>query len=201
MNHEPPNQRPLPGPNDVTIVLANAGKGDASATEALFTIVYGALRTLAGKYLRSERGGHTLQPTALVHEAFLSLMRGETPDWRDRSHFFAVAARAMRRILINHAVARKALKRGGDRERTPLSIVVSPESPEPIDLLALDDALAKLADRDDRQAQIVELRFFGGLTNKEVAEVLGVSTRTVEGEWSMARAWLSRELREDSTIA
>lgn len=184
-------------PSDVTRVLTQAGAGDASATEHLFTIVYGALRTLAEKFLRSERHGHTLQPTALVHEAFLNLMRGETPDWRDRAHFFAVAARAMRRVLINHALAKKALKRGGDRQRTPLSIVVSPDAPQPIDLLALDEALTALADRDERQARIVELRFFAGLTNKEVADVLEVSLRTVEGEWSMARAWLSRALRED----
>lgn len=199
MNHEPPHHPS--SSTDITRVLANAGEGDAAATEALFTIVYSALRTLAAKYLRAERRGHTLQPTALVHEAFLSLIRGESPDWRDRAHFFAVAARAMRRILINHALAKKTLKRGGDRERTPLSIVISPESPRPIDLLALDVALAKLAVRDERQSRIVELRFFGGLTNKEVAEVIGVSPRTVEGEWSMARAWLSRELSEDSTIA
>ncbi|HPF41464.1 MAG TPA: sigma-70 family RNA polymerase sigma factor [Phycisphaerae bacterium] len=197
-----PHDLPHPGtsaPADVTRVLANAGQGDVAATEALFTIVYSALRTLAERYLRSERRGHTLQPTALVHEAFISLMRGEATDWRDRSHFFAVAARAMRRILINHALARKTLKRGGDRDRTPLSILVNEESLKPIDLIALDEALVKLAERDERQARIVELRFFGGLTNREVAEVLSLSLRTIEGEWSMARAWLSRELNEERT--
>jgi RNA polymerase sigma factor (TIGR02999 family) len=186
-----------PSASDVTRVLSIAGKGDDTATEQLFSIVYAALRSLAGKYLRSERAGHTLQPTALVHEAFLNLVGGETPAWRDRAHFFAVAARAMRRILINHALARKALKRGGRRERTPLTIVVGPEAPAPIDLLALDEAISKLAARDERQARVVELRFFGGLANKEIAEMLGVSLRTIEGEWSMARAWLSRALSED----
>lgn len=186
-----------PTATDVTRILSIAGNGDASATEHLFTVVYGALRALAEKYLRSERNGHTLQPTALVHEAFLKLMHGEAPNWRDRTHFFAVAARAMRRILINHALARKTLKRGGDRQRTPLTISVDTDAPAPIDMLALDEALTRLAARDERQARIVELRFFGGLTNNDVADVLGVSVRTVEGEWSMARAWLSRELHED----
>ncbi len=187
--------QPIPNPQ-VTRYLRAAAAGDAQATVGLFEAVYQTLRTLAAQYLDQERADHTLQPTALVHEAFIKLVGGQQPAWNDRAHFFAVAARAMRRILINHALAKKAAKRGGMRERSPLSVVTDTAAQLDVDLLDLDAALSRLANLDARQAEIVELRFFGGLTNREVADVMGVSLRTVEGDWAMARAWLLRHLSE-----
>ncbi len=168
--------------------------GDRDAAEELFPAVYDELRAQAEAYMHRERLGHTLQPTALVHEAYLKLVQQDGSRWNDRAHFFAVAATAMRHILVNHALARKSLKRGGDRQRTPLSQVIVEAESRSIDLIALDEALHELTNFDERQSRIVELRFFGGLTNKEVGEVLGVSLRTVEGEWSIAKAWLHRRL-------
>jgi RNA polymerase sigma-70 factor, ECF subfamily len=169
---------------------------DPAAVERLFPLVYDAFRKLAARYLASERVGHTFSPTALVHEAFLKLVDQDQVDWRGRTHFFAVGAQAMRRILVDHARNKHRIKRGGGRARIQLedSIALSPERDE--DLLAVDEALAKLARVDPRQAAIVELRFFGGLSVAEVAEALHVSKRTVEGEWTMVRAWLRRELSE-----
>ncbi len=156
--------------------------------------VIAELHSLAAKYLAGERPGHTLQPTALVHEAFLRLV-GSPGVPAGRSDFIALAATAMRRVLVDHARARKAAKRGGDRRRIALDAAQAPgEDPGEVDVLALDESLERLAALDPRQARIVELRFFGGLGVEAVASVLGVSARTVEADWRMARAWLRREL-------
>jgi RNA polymerase sigma factor (TIGR02999 family) len=180
---------------DVTEVLAQIRGGDKRAADKLLPLVYDEFRALARHYLSQERANHTLQPTALVHEAYMKLVDQTRVDWQGRSHFFAVAAQAMRRILVDHARSRQREKRGGGRARVMLdeAVALSPQKDE--DVLALDEALEKLAKLDARQAKVVELRFFGGLDVEEVAEALGVSKRTVEGDWTFARAWLSRELR------
>ncbi len=168
--------------------------GDAAAS--LFSLVYDELHRLAAAALRNERRDHTLQPTALVHEAYLRLAGEPDGRWESRAHFLAVAAQAMRRILVDHARGRNALKRGSGWRAEPIDGLDLPTLPgdEPIDLLALDEALARLAALDPRQAQVVELRFFGGLTVEETAAVTGLSDRTVKREWQMARAWLRREM-------
>jgi len=182
--------------NDVTACLAALSQGDKSALDRLVPLVYDELRRQAAGFLRKESPGHSLQPTALVHEVFLKLADQTRVSWKGRSHFFAIGAQAMRRILVDHARKKKRVKRGGGRQRITLeeALVLSPRRGE--DVLDLDDALVRLAQLDSRQAQIVEMRFFGGLTVQEVAEVLGVSKRTVEAEWTMIRAWLRRELTE-----
>ncbi len=171
------------------------------AAEKLMATVYDELRGLARGYLKRERSDHTLQPTALVHEAYLRLADQDRVRWRGRSHFFAVGARMMRRLLVDHARARRRVKRGGEWLRVTLGQGVGSLLGRELDrdqLLALDLALQRLADLDARQARIVELRFFAGLEVAEVAEVLGVSKRTVEGHWTHARAWLKRELAAGS---
>ncbi|HNQ23065.1 MAG TPA: sigma-70 family RNA polymerase sigma factor [Phycisphaerae bacterium] len=178
----------------VTAVLRRVADGDGAAAQELFEAVYEELHVLAQRCFRRERTDHTLQATALVHEAYLKLVNQQGVRWEDRAHFFAVAARVMRHVLVNHARARKAAKRGGDRGRTPLSQVVIAADTRSLDLIALDEALKKLAALDERQSRIVELRFFGGLSSEEVAGTLGVSLRTVEGEWHLAKAWLLREI-------
>src|SRR6185312_8184446 len=180
---------------DVTEVLAQISGGDKRAADKLLPLVYDEFRALARHYLGQERANHTLQPTALVHEAYMKLVDQTRVDWQGKSHFFAVAAQAMRRILVDHARSRQREKRGGGRARVILdeAVALSPQKDE--DVLALDEALERLAKLDPRQAKVVELRFFGGLNVEEVAEALGVSKRTVEGDWTFARAWLSRELR------
>jgi RNA polymerase sigma factor (TIGR02999 family) len=178
---------------DVTELLGRAQRGEADAQAELVPQVYSELRALAASYLRGQRRDHTLQPTALVHEAFLRLVRADASAWQDRAHFFAVAATAMRQILTDHARRRQAAKRGGaEQVRVTLSGVAAGDSP--IDLIALNDILTKLAALDERQARIVELRFFGGLTEEEVASALGVSLRTVQKDWRSAKAWLLTEL-------
>ena len=185
---------PDPAPGEVTLLLARSGQGDAEATAHLLEVVHEELRALAGGFARGQRAGHTLQPTALVNEAFLKLVHGGSPAWNDRAHFLAVAATAMRQILTDHARARAAQKRGGEWEKVSLSDLEMHASAGEIDLLALDDALEKLAAFDPRKHRVVELRFFGGLTVEEVARVLGLSTTTVESEWRAARAWLAARL-------
>jgi RNA polymerase sigma factor (TIGR02999 family) len=164
--------------------------GDRQALDQMLPAVYDELHRLATRYLARERRDHTLQPTALVHEAFLRLINQREVDWRNRAQFLGVAAGLMRRILVNHARDRSAAKRGGSQERVSLSLVDIPSDAPDVDLIALEDALERLNTLDERKAKVVELRFYGGLTNEEVSEVLGISRATVEREWSFARAWL-----------
>ena len=184
-------------PTEATQILHAMSNGDRSGTDRLIELVYEDFRNLAGKYMGRDTPGNTLQPTAVVHEAFIKLVGHEEVDWRGRSHFFAVGAVTMRRILVDHARKRSAKKRGGDRQRIRLTdeLTISKNNDE--DVLAIDEALTRLAEIDQRRSQIVELIFFGGLTHEEVAEVLGVTTRTVERQWASSRAWLGRELAED----
>jgi RNA polymerase sigma-70 factor (ECF subfamily) len=184
----------MASPHDVTRLLREWANGAQSALEALTPLVYAELRRLAASYLRSEQPGHTLQPTALVHEAFIRLIDRSTPDCQNRSQFYGVAAHLMRQILIDHARTRQAVKRGGHVVRLSLEedLVVSHE--RDTDLLALDDALERLAAIDPRRSRMVELRFFGGLSVEETAEVLKVSEKTVRRDWQFTKTWLLREL-------
>ena len=181
-------------PGEVTNLLIELKNGNRDAESRLMPLVYGELRRLAGLYMRGERPGHTLQATALVHEAYLRLVGHEDVDWQNRAHFFGVAANLMRRILVDHARAKQAKKRGGGDQKVSLdqAVLVRPEAPE--QFLALDEALERLAKRDPRQARIVELRYFGGLSEEETAEVLEISVRTVKRDWNVARAWLYQQL-------
>ena len=180
----------------VTGMLRAIADGDDSAAEKLFPVVYDELRVLAGRQFRRERVGHTLQPTALVNQAYLALVGQERINYRARTHFFATAAKVMRQLLVDHARSRSRGKRGGGKVRVPLrddQLTVQKED----DILAVEEALETLEKIDPRQAAIVELRFYGGLTVDEVAVALGVSKRTVEAEWTMVRAWLRKELAGD----
>jgi RNA polymerase sigma-70 factor, ECF subfamily len=185
------------GSPDVTKLLGAIRDGDRSALERLIPLVYGELRSLAGHYLRRERSDHTLQPTALVHEVYMRLaghLESHEADWRDRAHFFGVAARVMRQVLVDYARAHQAAKRGAGQVRVTLSEVSSFVDDQTIDLVALELALTRLAVLDPDQARLVELRFFAGLTVEETAEVVGRSATSVKREWRTARAWLHREL-------
>ena len=179
---------------DITRLLVLLQRGEKEAEEQLIRAVYPQLRRIAGHYMRAERPDHTLQPTALVNEAYLQLIGRSNREWGNRSHFFAVAAQAMRRILVDHARQKKAQKRDGGRQRVELldTIAVSEERLD--EILAVDEALKRLAEWDPRQAKVVELRFFGGMSDDEVAEVLGVHSRTVKRDWKVAKAWLNGEL-------
>jgi RNA polymerase sigma-70 factor, ECF subfamily len=182
-----------PTSSEVTRLLFDLQKGSRTASEQLIPLVYSELHDLAVRYMRSERADHTLQPTALVHEAFLKLVDQRAVSWQNRAHFFGIAAQAMRRILVDHARRKRATKReGGHRVTLDEGLAVAAE--RSIDLLALDDALEKLRALDERQHRVVELRFFGGLEVEQVAEVLGISTATVKRDWTFAKAWLQREL-------
>ncbi|MBS1794706.1 MAG: sigma-70 family RNA polymerase sigma factor [Acidobacteria bacterium] len=184
----------MENPGEITKILQ---AGDRAALERIFPVVYDELREIAGALFRNEfRADHTLQPTALVHEAFLRLAGGKEISWQSRAHFFGIAARSMRQILVSHAVAHNAAKRGGGETVIALDDAVSFFQTRDIEILALHEALERLAALDGRQAGIVELKFFGGLTNEETAEVLGVSVSTVKREWEMARSWLYRELKK-----
>jgi RNA polymerase sigma factor (TIGR02999 family) len=176
--------------SDVTQLLLAWQAGDRDALDRMLPLVYDELHRLAAGYLRRERPDHTLQPTALVHEAYLRLVKQRQVDWRNRAQFLGVAAGMMRRILVNHARDRSAAKRAGGRKQVSLSLVEDGRAPPDVDLIALEDALARLAALDERKGRVVELRFFGGLAMDEIAEVLGISRATVEREWSFARAWL-----------
>jgi RNA polymerase sigma factor (TIGR02999 family) len=193
-------------PPDVTALLRAWSQGDRSALDRLTPLIYDELRYLAHRYMRRERGGHTLQTTGLVSEAFMRLVDVKGIDWQDRAHFLAVSARIMRRILVEAARARASAKRGGGMARVEHSTAVDfdamPATPRDraTELCALDDALDALARMDARRAQVIELRFFGGLTVEETADVLKVSRQTVLRDWQLARAWLSRELRRRSTM-
>ena len=184
--------------SDVTQILLAVQDGDRDAPARLMPVVYDELRRLADHYLRQERPDHTLQGTALVHEAYLKLIDQTQVDWRNRAHFFGVAAQLMRQILVDHARRHRSAKRGGAQQKLTLDEAVDYSQSRDVDLLALDDALTALAQRDERQSRIVELRFFGGLTIEETAVALDISPATVKVDWSMAKAWLRREIsRED----
>jgi RNA polymerase sigma factor (TIGR02999 family) len=184
---------------DITSLLDRWNAGDVLAREELIPIVYRELRQVARRALAAERPAHTLQSTALVHEAYLRLAGQDRPHWQNRQHFFAVAAQLMRRILVDHARKRLAAKRGGYAVALELDEAVALPEHQSVDLVALDDALNALAALDSRQSQVVELRFFGGLTIDETASVMGLSTGTVKREWATARAWLSAELLRTSS--
>jgi RNA polymerase sigma factor (TIGR02999 family) len=180
-------------PEDVTGLLKKWSQGDAAALDELMPLVERELRRLAGAFLRRERPDHTLQPTALVNEAYLRLIDQRGPHWQNRAQFFAVAAQIMRRILVDHARAHAAAKRGGPVRFSLGEADKFGKNPD-LEIMALHDVLKRLEEIDPRQSQVVELRFFGGLTIEETAEALNISHATVEREWTMARAWLLREL-------
>jgi len=188
--------------SDVTALLARFRQGDHAAEAVLFPLVYAELRRIAARHMRRERPGHSLQPTALVNEAYLRLIGQRAPPWQNRAHFFALASGVMREILIDHARRRRAAKRGDgkapirlDDPFRPVAVADGLTDDHLETLLAIDQALTQLADLDPRQTRIVELRFFAGMTSKEIAEVLDISDRTVEREWATARAWLYTRLR------
>jgi RNA polymerase sigma-70 factor (ECF subfamily) len=181
-------------PGRVTILLDRASSGDAAATEELFPLVYDELRTLAASFLAHEKAGHTLQPTALVNEAYMRLVGPGDVTWDSRAHFFGAAARAIRRILTDHARSRGRQKRGGGAGRVPLEDAALVTDGPNLDLLSLDEALTRLSVLDAQKARVVELRFFGGLTEEETARALAVSVSTVTRDWRFARAWLRREM-------
>jgi RNA polymerase sigma-70 factor, ECF subfamily len=182
-------------PEAITQLLVDWSKGDQKALDKLMPLVYSELRRQAANYLRRERPGHTLQPTALVNEAYLKLVDQRNAKWQNRAQFFGVAAQLMRRILVDHARAHQAEKRGGsDQQRLSITSAGALAKEPALDLLALHEALNKLTNIDLQQGQIVELRFFGGLSIEEIAEVLHIGHATVERDWKMARAWLRLEL-------
>jgi RNA polymerase sigma-70 factor, ECF subfamily len=186
-----PQSRPITG------LLRAWSTGDKAALDQLIPVVHGELKRIAKRYMGRERTGHTLQPTALVNEAFLKLVDVHNVEWQDRAHFFAVSAQMMRRILVNHALARGAEKRGAGDRQTMLNqeMVVSPERDR--ELVELDQALDTLARHDPRKARVVELRFFGGMSVEETAEVLKVSPQTVMRDWKLAKSWLAREMSDN----
>lgn len=186
-------------PKSVTEALNSLAKGDERALDRLLPVVYRELKRLAAGYLRSERAEHTLQPTALAHEAYLRLVGREKIEWQNRAHFLGVAARAMREILVDHARRRKAMKRGGGQALTVYDESLPVAGGRPVAFDDLDQALVDLSRLSERQAKVVELRYFGGLTIEETGEVLGVSPVTVKRDWATARAWLYRELTGSSS--
>ncbi len=180
---------------DITGLLVAWTDGDREALDRLAPLVYQELRRLAESYLRRERPGHTLQPTALAHEAYIKLVDQRNVNWRNRAHFFGIAAQTMRRILVDHARARLAEKRGGDGVKLSLDEAFDVSDQRADQLVALDEALKTLAELDPQKSRVVELKYFGGMTLEETAEVLGVSRATIIREWRMAKAWLYGELR------
>jgi RNA polymerase sigma-70 factor (ECF subfamily) len=185
----------MQSPEGITQLLIDWGNGDQAALEKLMPLVYSELRRLATNYLYRERAGHTLQPTALVNEAYLRLIGQRNAKWQNRAHFFAISAQLMRRILVDHVRRHQADKRGGsEQQRLSITSVEELATQPGVDLLALNEALDELAKMDSQQSRIVELKFFGGLSIEETAEVLGVGHATVEREWKSARAWLRRRL-------
>ena len=180
---------------EITRLLQDWSEGNQTALDKLMPLVYDELRRQASRYLRNERHGHTLQTTALIHEAYLKLLGNERIEWQNRNHFFAIASTAMRRILVDYARERKREKRGGIAENLAIDEALQISSNEKsVDLITLDEALNRLAKLSVRQARVVELRYFSGLSNDETAEVLGVSKGTVKNDWNIARAWLRQEI-------
>jgi RNA polymerase sigma-70 factor (ECF subfamily) len=184
----------------VTQLLADWSQGSLEAREALMPLVYNELRQLAASYLRRERSDHTLQATALVHEAYLRLVEQDNVSWQNRHHFFGAAANLMRRILVDHARAHMAEKRGSGLLKVALTEAIAMSQEQPAELLALDESLTRLAAVDQQQGRIVELRVFAGLTVEETAEILGVSPATVKRDWAVAKAWLLREIRKEEHL-
>ncbi len=197
MSEEPPTPIDPPAAHTVTRLLDATRRGDATAFDRLLPLLYAELHDIAARHMRGERPDHTLQPTALVHEAFLRLTGGAPIRYDDRTHFLRAASQAMRRVLVDHARARNAAKRAGAL-RVTLDEAIVGRDDRIIDLLVLDDALTRLAAAEPRWAQVVELRFFGGLEIPEVAEALGVSPATTKRDWQFAKAWLARALRTDA---
>jgi RNA polymerase sigma factor (TIGR02999 family) len=183
-----------PSPSNLTEMLHDWSDGDREALDKLVPIVYEELRRQAARYLRRERHGHTLQTTALIHEAYIRLIDQRNVRWQNRAHFFGIAAQLMRRILVDHARSRQAAKRGGSDIKLPLEEAMFASEGREVDLVALDEALERLAAIDPQQSRVVELKFFSGLSVEETAEVLGVSSRTVKRDWNVAKAWLRREI-------
>src|SRR6185295_574937 len=183
----------IPTSQNLTQMLLAWGEGDEAARDALIPMVHAQLQRIARHHLRQERTGHSLQTNALINEAYLKLIEQQTVTWQSRNHFFGIAARLMREILVDHARARQRLKRGGNAQQISLT-AAEHEQEQSADLLALNDALETLAEVDPQRSQIVELRFFGGLTIEETAQVMGISTASVERGWRAARAWLQTEL-------
>ena len=183
-----------PTRQQVTKVLIDWSNGDRAAADQLMPLIYDELRQIARGYLQGERADHTLQATGLVHEAYLRMVDQTNTTWQNRAHFFGVAAGVMRRVLVDHARRHRTAKRGGKWDKLEFDEALAPGLSRSVDLVALDDALLDLAKIDPRQSQVVELRFFGGLTNEEAAEVLDVSPRTIKREWRRAKAWLRREI-------
>lgn len=184
--------------HSISQLLFEISNGNRLAEAALMTQVYDELRRLARKYMRTERASHTLQPTALVNEAYMRLMADPSTSWQNRAHFFATAAQSMHRILVDHARARKAAKRGGIQHQVTLNEALVSAENKSVDVLALHEALEKLAALDERQASVVEMHFFGGMTFPEIAHVLDASERTVKRDWEMARGWLKLHMSEKS---
>lgn len=186
-----------PASQEITRLLLSWGNGNKAALDELMPLVYEELRRLAKHYMRGQKEGHTLQATALVNEAYLRLVDSSRVQWQNRAHFFAISAQLMRRILVDFARTKNSLKRGGEQIKVTLDERIAVPFERGTDLVALDEALENLAKFSPRQSQIVELRYFGGLTEEEIAEALNVSTRTVRRDWSVARAWLYRELNDN----
>jgi RNA polymerase sigma-70 factor (ECF subfamily) len=182
-------------PGEITVLLQRVVSGETGATEHLADAVYAELRRIAGRLMVHERRDHTLQPTVIAGEAYLNLIEQRDRNWQNRSHFFAVAAQAMRRLLVDYGRRRQTLKRGGARQRVDLDVAADDPGRPYEELLAVNESLDRLSEIDPRQARIVELRYFGGLTDEETAEVLQISTRTVKRDWTVARAWLYAELK------
>lgn len=181
-------------PHEITLLLADWGKGDAQALEQLMPLVYEELRRMARNHMRRQPSGHTFQTTELIHEAYLKLAKQNEQNWQNRAHFFGVAASAMRHILVDYARSKSSQKRGGWQQRVTLADETVIAANHSKDIIALDDALKNLAMLDERKSRVVELKYFGGITNEEVAEVLKISTDTVKRDWRFARTWLLREL-------
>lgn len=185
------------GLQDISVILKEWSSGNREIADEILPLVYHELRKLAAQYLRKERPDHTLQPTALVHEAYLKLVDISEVNWQDRMHFFAVSSQIMRNILVDHARARLSEKRGGGIQKIELDEAISFSNSSSVNLIELDDALKHLAEFDEQQCKIVELRFFGGLTIEEIARVLNISPATVKRDWVMAKAWLHKTLKNN----
>ena len=189
-----PHQEVPKDSENITDLLVSYGRGDKESLDKLMPVVYDELRRQAARYLRREQPGHTLQTTALIHEAYVRLVDQRNVQWQNRAHFFGIAAQMMRRILVDHARTKKRAKRGGSDIKVSLDDATVAVKGQDLDVVAVDEALTRLAKIDEQQSRVVELRFFSGLTVEETAEVMGISPATVKRDWSMAKAWLHREL-------